>query len=891
MQKRNLAARAGLWSASHRKQAIFGWLAFVILAVAIGGSVGQQKLAQEDMGNGDSKVADQAIADAGFPDALDEQVLVQGKGSIKIGDRAFTAAVQDVERRLRAVPHVEKVKSPLVDENMGQLARDGRSAVVTFEIGDNDDDVALDRVEAALDATAAAQRAHPALRIEQFGDASAGKALQEAFDKDFQRAEYLSLPITLLILIIAFGALVAAGVPLLLGLTAVAATIGLLGPISQLVALDDAVASVVLLVGLAVGVDYSMFYLRRYMEERDSGRAGDAALAAAAATSGRAVLISGITVVIAMAGMFFAGSAIFVSFAIGTILVVAVAVVGSLTVLPAVLSKLCSKGWIEKGRVPFIAARRHANHGESRVWGAILDRVLRRPVLSLVVSAGLLIALAIPGLGIHTINTGIQGVPRDLPVMQTYDRIQAAFPGGPQPAIIAVRADDVTAPAVRQAIERMRRQALRTGQLSEPVSVDVNPSKTLAAVHIAMQGGGTDDKSYAALATLRDEVIPKTIGAVDGVDVHVGGLTAGSKDFNDTMNSRLPIVFGFVLGLAFLLLLVTFRSIVVPLKAIVLNLISVAAAYGVLKLVFQDGHGESLLGFESLGGITSWLPLFLFVILFGLSMDYHVVILSRVREAVDRGEPTERAVAHAIKSTAGVVTSAAAVMIAVFSIFATLSALDFKMMGVGLATAVLIDATIVRAVLLPSAMKLLGERNWYLPRWLNWLPNIAVEGPARVGPAHATAAVASPRAASEPVAAVRAATDVTGTTGGDGPMLNGSPAIGDPRSLRTQTHRRADRVTLVLAGELDLRSAHELRAKLDEIEREAPALLAIDLRELQFMDSSGLRELVQANHRAAAGHRRVVLVTGTAPIDRILAISGIKGELETTADPAALDND
>ncbi len=340
--RRTLAARAGVWSAAHRKRAILGWLAFVVLAVVLGGSVGQQKIAQEDQGNGDSKVADQAVANAGFPEALEEQVLVQGRGRIRVGDPAFTAAVRDVERRLGAVPHVEQLSSPLAEGNAGQISRDGRSALVTFEIGDDDEDAALDRVDGALAATAAAQRAHPDLRIEQFGDASAGKALQESFEEDFQRAEFLSLPITLLILVVAFGSLVAAGVPLLLGLTAVAATIGLLGPFSQLVALDDAVQSVVLLVGLAVGVDYSMFYVRRYMEERDGGRGADAALEAAAATSGRAVLVSGVTVIIAMAGMFFAGSAIFTSFAVGTILVVAVAVVGSLTVLPAVLSKLCT---------------------------------------------------------------------------------------------------------------------------------------------------------------------------------------------------------------------------------------------------------------------------------------------------------------------------------------------------------------------------------------------------------------------------------------------------------------------------------------------------------------------------------------------------------------------
>ncbi len=730
MQKRNLAARAGLWSAQHRKKAILGWLAFVTLAVVLGGSVGQRMLAEEDMGNGDSKVADQAVADAGFPEAAAEQILIQGKGSITHEDPSFTAAVRDVERRIAAVPHVTSVESPLAQGNMGQLSRDGRSAVLTFELGDDDDDIAQDRVDATLKATAAAQAAHPGLRIEQFGDASAGKALQESFDKDFRRAEYLSLPITLIILIIAFGALVAAGLPLLLGLTAVLATIGLLGPVSQLVALDEAVQSVVLLVGLAVGVDYSMFYLRRYMEERDSGRGGDAALEAAASTSGHAVMISGITVMIAMAGMFFAGSAIFTSFGVGTILVVAVAVIGSLTVLPAVLSKLCSSGWIEKGRVPFIAARRHRNHGESRVWGAILDRVLRRPVLSAVLSAGVLIALAIPALGLHTVNTGIQGIPRDLPVMQTYDRIQAAFPGGPLPALVVVQADDVTNAAVQQGIADLRREAIGTGAMSEPVMVEVNPTKTLATVSIPMQGTGTDDASFAALATLRDDVIPATIGAADGVEVHVGGLTAGSKDFNDSMTSHLPIVFGFVLGMAFLLLLVTFRSIVVPLKAIVLNVISVAAAYGVLKLVFQDGYGEDILGFTSLGGITSWLPLFLFVILFGLSMDYHVFILSRIREAVDRGLSTDQAVAHGIKSTAGVVTSAAVVMVAVFSVFASLSLLEFKQMGVGLAVAILIDATIVRAVLLPATMKLLGDWNWYLPRRLGWLPRLEHDVPA-----------------------------------------------------------------------------------------------------------------------------------------------------------------
>jgi uncharacterized membrane protein YdfJ with MMPL/SSD domain len=311
--------------------------------------------------------------------------------------------------------------------------------------------------------------------------------------------------------------------------------------------------------------------------------------------------------------------------------------------------------------------------------------------------------------------------------MKVYDRIQAAFPGGPIPAIVAVQAADVTKPEVQAGIKAMSDRALATGQMSEPVTTNISPDKTVEVVSIPLHGNGTDETSNLALAKLRDDVLPATIDKVGGVQADVTGMTAGSKDFNDSMTSHLPLVFAFVLGLAFLLLLVTFRSIVIPIKAIVLNLLSVGAAYGILTYVFQEGHGESLLGFQSFGGITSWLPLFLFVILFGLSMDYHVFILSRIREAVDRGMKTDDAVAFGIKQTAGVVTSAAVVMVAVFSIFGSLSMVEFKMMGVGLAAAVLLDATLVRGVLLPAAMKLLGDWNWYLPKRLDWLPHVSHE--------------------------------------------------------------------------------------------------------------------------------------------------------------------
>jgi uncharacterized membrane protein YdfJ with MMPL/SSD domain len=706
--RRNYAAEVGRWSATHRRKAILGWLAFVLAAFMIGGAIGQRHLTQPEMGNGQSGQALRAYSDA-FPKQATEQVLVQGRGGAGIGSPAFTAAVQDVMARLQATRYVRNVRSPLTQLNRAQLSHDGRSGLVTFELTGDESQV-QQRVDGPLAATAAAQRAHPSLRIEEFGDASANKALNQSFSSDFRKAEYTSLPITLIILLFAFGALVSAGVPLLLGLTAVMATLGLLGPLSHLIPVaQGTIDSIVLLIGLAVGVDYSMFYLRRKLEERRAGRDGEAALATAAATSGRAVLISGLTVMTAMAGMFLAGNAVFTSFALGTVLVVAVAILGSVTVLPAVISKLGDN--VEKGRAPIIARRRAS--GESRAWGYIIDRVLRHPAVSLVLSTGLLVALALPALSMHTVDPGTVGLPRSLSIMHTYDRIQAAFPGGPSPAVVVVRAPDVTVPAVQSGIINMSRAAHARGQ--HPMSVSISPARTAAAVSIGLPGSGTDRRSEAALATLRTQVIPTTIARVPGTTSYVMGLTANSKDFNDVMKAHLPIVFSFVLGLAFLLLLGTFRSIVIPVTAIVLNLLSVGAAYGVIKLIFQDGYLRSLLGATNIGGVIDWLPLFLFVILFGLSMDYHVLILSRIREEHDRGRPTTEAIGHGIKSTAGVVTSAAIVMVAVFSIFATLSAVAFKQVGLGLAVAVLIDATIVRAVLLPSTMKLLGHWNWYMP--------------------------------------------------------------------------------------------------------------------------------------------------------------------------------
>ena len=408
------------------------------------------------------------------------------------------------------------------------------------------------------------------------------------------------------------------------------------------------------------------------------------------------------------------------SFSVGTMIVVAVAMIGSLTVLPAIIGRLGDK--VEKGRVPFVARRRRS---ESRLWGAVLDRVLRRPLVSALAAAAVLVALALPALQLHTSQTGIEGFRS--PAVEPFKRLTAAFPGAPEPAVLAVEADDVTTPAIRGAVAELERKALATGAMNPPIDVETNHRGTVTRVEIPLAGNGTDDESTAALATLRDELLPQTLGQVDGVDYAVTGMTANSEDFNESQTSSAPKVFGFVLLFAFGLLLLSFRSIVIALKAIVLNLLSVAAAYGVLVAVFQWGWGENLLDFESNGGIANWLPMFMFVILFGLSMDYHVFILSRIREAYDRGLKTDDAISYGIRSTAGVVTSAAVVMMAVFAVFITLPLVDLKEMGLGLAVAVLIDATIVRAVLLPATMKLLGDANWYLPSWLQWLPRLEHE--------------------------------------------------------------------------------------------------------------------------------------------------------------------
>jgi uncharacterized membrane protein YdfJ with MMPL/SSD domain len=721
----HLAARMGRWSASHWKTAVFGWLAFVIAAFYVGGQIGMKTIDQQDSNVGQAHIADEMFKHAfGRTDPQTEIVIVQSR-SLTAGAPAFRAAVADVARSVAPFPSVKNLRTPYQAGHADQISKDGHAVLVFWEMKGTLD-TAKKHIDPITAATAAAAKRHPSFSIGEGGSVSSNKALDAMFSKQLKQAGTRSLPLTLIVLLLVFGSLVAAFVPLLLALSSVLATVGLVSIISHVIPMDQSVAEVVLLIGLAVGVDYTLFYLKREREERAAGREERAALAAAAATSGRAVLISGVTVLVAMAGLLFTQDKTFVSFGIGTMLVVLVSMIGSLTVLPALLAKLGDR--VEKGRIPFIGRLRRPG-GESRVWSAVLTRAMRRPALAAALAGGVLVVAALPVVHLHTAESGLAALPSDAPTVGTLDRIQAAFTGSVEPAEIAVTTPSTDSAEFKNAVLGIRGRVAKSTLLRGPVHVDTDAAHRVARIEIPLAGHGVDKTSERALAELRDDVLPSTVGQLAGTEWAVTGDTAASHDYNAMMKRSAPYVFGFVLLFAFLLLLVSFRSIVIATKAVLLNLLSVAAAYGVVIVVFQWGWGESLLHFNSNGGVASWLPVFMFVILFGLSMDYHVFILSRVREAYDRGMSTEDAVEYGVKATAGTVTSAAVVMVGAFAIFATLPFLDFKEMGIGLAAAVLIDATIVRGVLLPATMKLLGDWNWYLPKRLGWLPKLEPEQP------------------------------------------------------------------------------------------------------------------------------------------------------------------
>jgi RND superfamily putative drug exporter len=723
--RRSPAAALGGWSATHRKTAVFGWLFFVILATVIGGAVGQKQLTDAQQGVGDSARAMQILQDAGISDPASEMVLVHS--TTQTADAAtYRQAVDQVLAAVRGTGQTDNLQSPY---STGLISKDRHYALVEFDMT-GDASTADGRVQPVLDAVAKVRAASPGLQISEVGDASGNHWVNETLGTDFKRAEWTAVPLAFGILLAAFGALIAAVLPVLLAVTAFMAALGLLDLISHAVPQSSSSNSVMLLMGLAVGVDYCLFYLRRERQERAAGRDPKDALSVAAATSGHSVLVSGLTVMVAMAGMVVTGMHIFEGFALASILVVAIAMVGSVTVLPALLAMLGDR--IDWGRRK---SKRHrpAKPNGGRIWNATMGRVLDHPKGFATAAAAFLILLALPALGLRTQSLDVnQQLPADSPLVQTYDAISAEFPASPAPGMIVVQTPDVSSSAVAEGIAAFKSEAAADGALgSGPVQVTSYPAQHVVKILFPVAGQGRDAQAIASLDTLRGKVLPHTLGAIPHTTALVGGSIAFSTDLNDQLDGAIPGVFLFVLGVTFLVMLLAFRSWVIAATAIVLNLLSTGAAYGVMVAVFQHGWGSGLIGTKPVGALESWIPLFVFVVLFGLSMDYHVFVVSRIREAHDRGLSTKDAVAQGLRATAGTITSAAAIMVAVFAVFGTLSMQDFKQLGVGLGVAILLDATVIRVLLLPTVMTLLGERNWRGGRRVPAAPALDLEGAAR----------------------------------------------------------------------------------------------------------------------------------------------------------------
>ena len=701
----SLAHRTARWCALHPWRAILGWIAFVALAVGLAAMIPTQETTDADYRLGESGRADAMVAAAGFDEPDTEHVLITAKHGQKNATLDQAAA-----REAAAALVADMGKLSVVDEVAEpQASPDGTAYLVSIQLARDQDDVA-----SLQDVTAAVQADYPQLDVRETGDVSLDVAIDDRVAEDLGSAETMSLPITLILMLLAFGALIAAGIPVLLAATSVAATIGLLAPLSYLVHAESTVTSMIVLIGMAVGVDYSLFYLKREREERAKGRTTRDAVEIAAQTSGHSILVSGAAVICAMAGLFVIGDSTFNSLAVGSILVVAVAVLGSITVLPALLAKLGR--WVDRPRVPLLH-RVLRRMGRGAISGRVLGPVLRHPLVSLAMATVVVVLLAIPAFGMKTHSANLETLPASIPQVQTMRDLSDAFPSEGTTADLVVRAEAAQRDEVAAALADVE-AAAEDSPLFRPsgAPVAVSDDGTTSVLTLAMPYDESDSRVDTAIKELRSELAPAALDGVSGVEYAVGGDSAESLDFVEREQSRLPLVIGFVLLLTLLVMGTTFRSLPIALISAVLNLASVGVAFGLMTLVFQHGWFEGALDFSSPGFVIDWLPLFVLVVLVGLSMDYHVFVLSRIREHVQRGLPTRLAVRQGVTDTAGVVTSAAAVMVSVFSIFATLSMLEMKMMGVGLSFAILLDATLIRLVMLPALLCLLGDRVWWPTR-------------------------------------------------------------------------------------------------------------------------------------------------------------------------------
>ncbi len=752
----SFTARIAMWSARHRKPVAIGWVLMVIVALGACTVIGvDTDISQEVPGEAGEavKLFEERF---GEDEDIPTEFVVFSHSTLTVDDPAYQETVDGLMAELRDLraEDTEVVGASRVTSGTRVVAattshydigapRDESPFVapgaaggdVTFAIVelDGDIDTAIDNIDLALDAVAEAEGEADGFEILIGGSASLQKQISEIVEEDFGRALFLNLPITFVILILAFGALLVASVPLALAFAAIITANGLLAVISQSFALSEIYIEMVLLMGLATGIDYALFVISRYRRERAAGSSKEDSLRIASGTSGKAVLFAGATVVLAIGGMFLVDDVIFSSLALASIVVVIMAVIVSMTLLPALVALLGDN--INRLRVPFLGSGTGEGGG---IWGVITDQVLARPAIWATTALVFMLALAAPII-VPGFNLGFNGVNSfsdDAEGKQALLALEENFTLGlAQPAVTVVDAgekENIFEAEIQSHVEQLVELVAAESVTEDPSALygeiaqepSFNDGGDTELIFIPINADSGDDRAIDAVNRLRDELIPAAFGD-SSADVLVDGATAANIDFKENIISKAPIVFAFVLGLAFLILLVMFRSLVIPIKAIILNVLSVAAAYGVLVLVFQEGWLlEGILDFEATGIVESWLPLFLFAILFGLSMDYHMFVLARIKEAYEKGASNDEAVSIGIKATAGTITMAAAVMVAVFSIFAFTRDIGLKQFGLGLGVAILIDATIIRSILLPASMKLLGDWNWYLPSWLQWLPKI-----------------------------------------------------------------------------------------------------------------------------------------------------------------------
>jgi RND superfamily putative drug exporter len=691
--------RAARWSATHPWRAMLAWLVFVLVAVGLAVAVPTTSTKDSDYRMGESGRADDLVHESGLSSPKSEDVLITPRGHASLDSVAATSAAQEIRAGMRDLKGVGQV-------SQAQPNADHSALLISVQLArDQEDATALQAV------TERVQADHPDLQVREAGDLSIDSAINDRVGSDLSSAEGISLPVTLVLMLLAFGALIAAGIPVLLAATSVAATIGITAPLSHLVHAESTVSSMIVLIGMAVGVDYSLFYLKREREERAAGRSTLDAVEIAAQTSGHSILVSGGAVIASMAGLFLIGDATFNSLAAGSILVIAIAVLGSITVLPALLVKLGR--WVDRPRVPLLW-RPNRRIGRGGISSRILSPVLRHPAVALAASGVIVLLLAVPAVGMRIHSGNLQTLPASIPEVQTYTRITQEYPAEGTTATVVVKASPDQRAGVGDALRQLDRRAIATSDFvgSGRDPVQVSSDGTTSVLALAMPYDESDPKVDGAITALRTHLVPAALGDLH-VEHAVGGGAAESLDYVNRQHDRLPIVIGVVLLLTLLMMGLAFRSVPIALISTGLNLASVGVAFGILTLVFQHGWGAGALDFTSPGFVIDWIPLFVMVVLVGLSMDYHVFVISRIREHVQDGLPTRIAVARGIRDTAGVVTSAAAVMVSVFAIFATLSMMEMKMMGVGLSAAILIDATVIRLVMLPAILVLLGDRAWW----------------------------------------------------------------------------------------------------------------------------------------------------------------------------------